>query len=372
LGNHIVPDFFKGGDYWVVRSARINIQGRYGSELWVLDGLALGGAFLQNHRLVIDRMGDGTGRVSWDGQRVSVRSEFANGLVRVRMRYDQAGRFYKVSAQLPEGVTLELERGSWNGGAEVNAHITMRKQPTGQDGHCGRADGNLADDTTRYLDSHWGTEVSQRELLFDGAALGLLGTSVAPDGERGGAEACATSPPAEEAAEACALALNGTAAALADALRPGCLFDACAGGPGAAQGTAAAAAFATEQLLAAASPAPAEGWFSAGAGRSCDEGCREAGLICTEEQLLAHNDEVDSSDEVLALVARVGGATGARRCHARWSAADDVPNWSAGGCHLSSGSRSLSTFDCAARPRGGWLPKHRLCYCHAAVASATG
>jgi len=371
LGDHIVPDFFNAGDYWVVKSAHVEIQGRYGGGLWALDGLAFGGEFLQNHRLVIDRMWDGTGRVSWDGQRVSVRPEFANDLVQVSMQYDRAGRFFKASAQLPEGVALSLERGSWNGGADVNAYITMRKQSTGQDGHCGRADGSLADDTTRYLERHWGAQVPQHELLFDGAALRLLGTGVAPDGERAGVETCATGPPSEEASEACAQALNGTATALADALRPGCLFDVCAGGSAAARGVATAAAFAAELLLAAgAPPAPAEGWYDAGAGRSCAEGCREAGLVCTEEQLLAHNDEVDSSEEVLALLAGAGGGTGARHCLIAWGWAADVPNWSAAACHRSASSRSLSTFDCAARPKGGLLPKHRLCYCHVPAAAS--
>ncbi|KAK3232874.1 hypothetical protein CYMTET_56798 [Cymbomonas tetramitiformis] len=122
----------------------------------------------------------------------------------------------------------------------------------------------------------------------------------------------------------------------------------------------------TEQITQYACEGYGEGWYDGGFEKSCDDGCDAVGLVCTEEQFYAHNDEVDTSAEVLALIAHVGGYTTDTNCEDTFGTSTDVPNWRADGtiCHRSSAERALSTFNCA---RAQAL-KHRLCYCHAAYA----
>ena len=47
------------------------------------------------------------------------------------------------------------------------------------------------------------------------------------------------------------------------------------------------------------------GWYSAAAEASCTDGCSDQGLVCNESALLAHNDEVNSSEKVFNVIAQV-------------------------------------------------------------------
>jgi len=377
LGRHIVPDVFKSGDFWVVKSARVLMQGRYGAKGgYALHGLAFGGAFLGNHRLAIDRLWEGKVAVTWDGRAVS--SNFRNGLARVSLsRRNSRGRLLEGAVDLPEGVRVTLKRTEWNRGrgAAVTAHITMRKQPGFMDGHCGPADGNFADDTKEHLLKHWGQQIPRWKRLFPRGPYSLLGIVSSAGHGYNPAEVCANSPPLPEDDQLCRAKLNASGTALSEALLPGCLIDLCVGGPGAIEAVTTAAKQATEALEAAGPPPvlpPArspDGWYDGGAQKTCDEGCQAVGLVCTEEQLRAHNADVDTPEKVRGLIGQVEGKTWARACDQTWGSADDVPNWWLGGCHASEASRRASTFDCAARPRGTLLPKHRLCYCHAPTPS---
>lgn len=359
FGDHVVPDFLTPGDYWIVKSEPIKIQGRYGlGGGWALHGLAFEGRLLNYNRLVIDEMWDGTARVLWNGRDVG--SDFTLGPLKVEVQRDWDGLFSQAWISFPE-VQLYIARHSWPGNANVNAEITMLSQPGGQDGHCGKGDGNLTDDTQAYLYANWGDQVSADELLFTEA---FGGSALVQTGERHAqrAEDCKSSPPLPEAVALCDAALNGTAGALAEALRQGCLTDVCVLGPGAANATSMVAQREMRELRMEGAP---EGWHSGDAWKSCDEACAERGLVCTEEELFAHDHEVDTSAEVLELVGRLNGNASTDNCAPQFGTATDVPNWGQGHCFHSEASRNLSTFDCAAKPRGGVRPKHRLCYCHA-------
>lgn len=107
----------------------------------------------------------------------------------------------------------------------------------------------------------------------------------------------------------------------------------------------------------------AAGWFDGGADRSCDEGCAEVGLGCSESALRARNSEVDSSAEVLALLRRAGGSTSADACEAGSGEDADAPQWGPGACLRSAARRDA--YSCAERPRRRGEGRHRLCYCHA-------
>ena len=107
---------------------------------------------------------------------------------------------------------------------------------------------------------------------------------------------------------------------------------------------------------------PSAGWYDGGAGLSCTDGCAAHGLACSEEQLFAHNGDVDSSAEVLALVTEVGGATSATECGDSYGDYPAVPNFKSDTCWISDTNRALSTFDCdMAHPTNPDV--HRLCYC---------
>ena len=60
-------------------------------------------------------------------------------------------------------------------------------------------------------------------------------------------------------------------------------------------------------LLPACSGAPTPGWYLGAAGKNCSHTCAAEGGICTDEQLLAHNSEVDDSTEVKELITSLGG-----------------------------------------------------------------
>lgn len=107
-----------------------------------------------------------------------------------------------------------------------------------------------------------------------------------------------------------------------------------------------------------------DGWYDGGEDQSCDQGCAAVGLVCTEEQLSAHNSDVDTSEKVKALISAVAGVTTDDSCSGDYGTSKGVPNWTPTACCHST-DRSFSTFDCAKTPTAG-REKHRLCYCHKA------
>jgi len=88
-------------------------------------------------------------------------------------------------------------------------------------------------------------------------------------------------------------------------------------------------------------------------------------LFCNEADLHAHNNEVDSSAELLALIKKAGGAINASECKGNYGENTGVPNFSpqTNLCFFSSASRSPSKFDCAKKPWPASKNKQRLCYC---------
>jgi len=170
------------GVHWLVRSDEIKIQAQYGGRWTWTYTIAVSGSFLQGHTLVINR--DGT--VTWDGARVvsSFPARFQNDLV--RLRYSKNRDFEKASRtrtqwrgkwtgfnmrtlriNLPDRVLLTVNVASAGSLRFLDAFITLAP-PVGCDGHCGKGDGNLIDDTTNHFMrriSQW--QVAQRDLLID-------------------------------------------------------------------------------------------------------------------------------------------------------------------------------------------------------------
>ena len=106
---------------------------------------------------------------------------------------------------------------------------------------------------------------------------------------------------------------------------------------------------------------------------SCESVCSKNGLICSEKEFRLHNNEVDSSDEVLKLIEKLGGTTSATLCvSANYPA---VPLFNHKSYCMYSGKSQPSIFSCTTVPGPPESLKQRICYCtHTAIgiAVATG
>ena len=180
--DHMHSDYYSPGEYWIVKSSTIHIQGRYlptrmTSGLAVTKTLAVGGPLLKGHKLFIS-----ADSATCDGQPIlggfpssfSVPNVFdiQYNNVGTLLQKGRAGKalhivHIKVNDGTPEGVQIQINR--WTEASEghyINVRITMHKQP-GQDGHCGNFNGNPGDDARPAVRSRLGTTgVPPGELLF--------------------------------------------------------------------------------------------------------------------------------------------------------------------------------------------------------------
>jgi len=159
IGEWFIPDLFRVGDYWIVQSERISIQGQYRiAGGWTLHGIAVGGAFMQGHVFAIEQIWDGAAVVLWDGEEVADPNTFDfDGIVSMSLTRFGNGKIQQGLVTLPEGASLRV-------GMLFNT-IVMRKQPDEMGGHCGKADGDLTDDNSEYLYAQ-GADVSPEDCLF--------------------------------------------------------------------------------------------------------------------------------------------------------------------------------------------------------------
>jgi len=150
------------GDYWVVKSQSVLIQGRYGAAHRNgnsrVAALAIGGPFLGNHTLIIE-----LGQTLWDGQRIltTVPTEFvvSNLLSATAKRF---GNGAKMQFKLPQEVTITINR--WT--THLDVLISMRRVQGGQDGHCGNFNLNAMDDTKSAIVTRIGQPIPEAQLLF--------------------------------------------------------------------------------------------------------------------------------------------------------------------------------------------------------------
>merc|ERR550525_1648457 len=177
-GQH--ASFYSQGEYWIVKSTTVWIQGRYlptpvTNGLSVTKELAIGGPFLNGHKLRISALS-----ASWDGQPIlgSFPDKWSNENPAVSIVTDsngeilQQGRAGKplhvVHVNLPLGVSLQINR--WNEAGEgdyINTKLMMPAAPQ-QDGHCGNFNGNPGDDTRPQIRARVGTTgVQPQNLLFN-------------------------------------------------------------------------------------------------------------------------------------------------------------------------------------------------------------
>lgn len=175
-------DYYSLGEYWIVKSPRVWIQGRYlpthiTNGLAVTKILAVGGPFISNHKLFV-----AAGWATWDGARVlegfpstfSVKDmvDIASDTHGKVLQKGREGKpLHVVHIRLadgsPEGLLIKVNR--WTEASEgdyINVRITMHKQE-GQDGHCGNFNGQAQDDDRLQVRARVGKQgVDQPDLLF--------------------------------------------------------------------------------------------------------------------------------------------------------------------------------------------------------------
>ncbi len=110
------------------------------------------------------------------------------------------------------------------------------------------------------------------------------------------------------------------------------------------------------------SPTDGGRWLLGDGGGTCDSACTKQGMACSEQQLWAHNSEVDSATELKALIGALGGSTAADCNNFDYPVNADVPSFSTGECYASASNRDIGTFKCSAETNPA--EKRRLCYCN--------
>jgi len=172
--------FYSEGDFWIVRSPTISIQGRFQATDWTrkhdntdyssMTGIVIGGVFMQGHKIMIGPMGSGA--IQCNGQEILHTFGSAScGAATISYNHqgqlvDSAMAFLPhrvVHIVLPGSVILQVNR--WPN--FINAKITM-PQVAGMDGVCGDFNGIVKHGLTagKELHAKFGYGVPRHELLF--------------------------------------------------------------------------------------------------------------------------------------------------------------------------------------------------------------
>lgn len=173
--------FYGDGDFWIVKSSTINIQGRfegtkYTEGLAATNQIVVGGPFLNGHKIEVGTHDSGI--VTVDGQSVfqMFPSTYKAADGSFTVTYDAEGEVPDVVPEgnkkrivhmaLPLGVVVHVYQ--WSNYLDVE--ITMTAQP-GQDGACGNYNGDQGDDTTQTIMKRIGARVRPSENLLSGTAM---------------------------------------------------------------------------------------------------------------------------------------------------------------------------------------------------------
>ena len=173
--DHSFPNFFEEGEFWVVKSPMVYLQGRFLATpftkgLAATHAIAVGGPFMQGHTIIVGPMDNG--QILIDGQPACVGFPSTCGIAGVAtVSYNSEGKLvdsaqshlvkHIVHIDAPLGVHLQVMR--WAN--HINVKITMRPRAGGQDGVCGNFNGNADDDTTEQIMARAG-RVPPNECIF--------------------------------------------------------------------------------------------------------------------------------------------------------------------------------------------------------------
>jgi len=179
-------DYYSEGEYWLVKSDTVWIQGRYHPTpvthgLAVTKEIAIGGPFLKGHKLVLDSKDTSLWFTGATPQRIltDFPSSFHSADPAVDIKYNSVGKalqqgrdgkpLHVLHITMPNGLNVQVNR--WNEAGEggyMNVEITMPPQPN-QDGQCGTPNGIAADDDRMEVRKRLGTQgVAVADMLFQG------------------------------------------------------------------------------------------------------------------------------------------------------------------------------------------------------------
>eukprot|EP00930_Biecheleria_cincta_P034752 TRINITY_DN23974_c0_g1_i1.p1 TRINITY_DN23974_c0_g1~~TRINITY_DN23974_c0_g1_i1.p1 ORF type:complete len:417 (-),score=54.06 TRINITY_DN23974_c0_g1_i1:165-1415(-) len=168
--------FYSAGDFWLVKTPTIQIQGRFQATDWTrnndktdyssMTSIIVGGPFL-GHKIEVQSM---LGKIYCDGNEIL--PNFGDAYCGAgHVVYDSQGALVDqamaflphkvVHLYLPGQVSMQVNR--WPN--FVNAKIVMSKRE-GQDGVCGNFNGVQSDDMGKELHDRFGQGVPQGELMF--------------------------------------------------------------------------------------------------------------------------------------------------------------------------------------------------------------
>jgi hypothetical protein len=171
--------FYGDGDFWLVKSDTVHIQGRfegtrYTEGLAATNQIAVGGPFLHGHKIEVGTLDSGVLTVdgqpvlstfpsSYSGQGFTLRY---NGLGEVPDVVPEGNEKRIVHMVLPLGVHVRVYQ--WSN--YVDVQVQMSAQPS-QDGVCGNFNGNLPDDTTQAIIQRIGARVRPADNILSGRAM---------------------------------------------------------------------------------------------------------------------------------------------------------------------------------------------------------
>lgn len=171
--------FYGDGDYWLVKSSAVHIQGRfegtkYTERLAATNQIVVGGPFLKGHKVEVGTRESGI--LAVDGQPICSTFPASYSGDGFTVRCDDQGA---VADVVPEGnqkriVHMDLPLGikvsvfQW--GNYVDVQIQM-SPVSGQDGVCGNFNGVFGDDTTQSIIQRMGARVLPGESYLSGQAF---------------------------------------------------------------------------------------------------------------------------------------------------------------------------------------------------------
>jgi len=204
-------NLYNYGDFWIVKSKQVSIQGRYwstrGDGNAATRALAIGGSFLRGGHLIVEPL---DGIVTWKDEEVLANfpSTFEEpGLVYIKYHNEAevartGGRHKAIKGldiMLPLGVRLIVNRYD----THLDALITMHHLPGGIDGHCGSFNNDPSDDTTKLISERIGAPVAAKANLFQVKDYTFIGCFVEKAGDHDLTEKRGNNMNSEECAMAC-------------------------------------------------------------------------------------------------------------------------------------------------------------------------
>jgi len=172
--------WYRGGDFWILKTDSLKIQGRFQATEWTqqndqtdfssMTGIAISGLSMGNHRIEIFPLED-TSVMTCD--KIPILKDFGHASCgKMTMRYDTSGHLIDSAMSALEHRILHMSLPQHELFMQVNlwpnfmnAEIKMRPV-VGQDGVCGNANSNRADDSGLLVHHRFGTGVPATESLF--------------------------------------------------------------------------------------------------------------------------------------------------------------------------------------------------------------